>query len=68
MHSDLNPKNLLVDPDTLVVTGVLDWEFAHSGHPFTDLGNLLRFDRDPAYADAVLGGGASAGAAPVRTP
>jgi len=54
VHSDLNPKNLLVDPLTLTVTGVLDWEFAHSGHPFTDLGNLLRFDRAPAYADAVL--------------
>ena len=31
MHSDLNPKNLLVDPGTLEVTGVLDWEFAHAG-------------------------------------
>ena len=54
VHSDLNPKNLLVDRDNLTVTGVLDWEFAHSGHPFTDLGNLLRFDRRPPYADAVL--------------
>jgi aminoglycoside phosphotransferase (APT) family kinase protein len=54
VHSDLNPKNVLVDPGNLTVTGVLDWEFAHSGHPFTDLGNLLRFDRRPAYADAVL--------------
>jgi hypothetical protein len=27
---------------------------AHAGHPFTDLGNVLRFDRGPAYADAVL--------------
>ncbi|MCW2792078.1 MAG: aminoglycoside phosphotransferase family protein [Nocardioides sp.] len=54
VHSDLNPKNLLVDPESLEVTGVLDWEFAHAGHPFTDLGNLLRFERDPAYADAVL--------------
>jgi Ser/Thr protein kinase RdoA (MazF antagonist) len=54
VHSDLNPKNLLLDPDTLVVTGVLDWEFAHAGHPFTDLGNLLRFDRHPSYVDAVL--------------
>jgi aminoglycoside phosphotransferase (APT) family kinase protein len=54
VHSDLNPKNLLVDPETLELTGVLDWEFAHSGHPYTDLGNLLRFDRRPAYADAVL--------------
>ncbi|MET0190261.1 MAG: aminoglycoside phosphotransferase family protein, partial [Pseudonocardia sediminis] len=34
VHSDLNPKNLLVDPDTLEVTGVLDWEFAHAGHPW----------------------------------
>ena len=55
VHSDLNPKNLLLDPDTLEVTGVLDWEFAHAGHPFTDLGNLLRFDRDPGVVDAVLG-------------
>ena len=54
VHSDLNPKNLLLDPDTLTVTGVLDWEFAHAGHPFTDLGNLLRFDREPAYVEAVL--------------
>ena len=54
-HSDLNPKNLLVDPGSLEVTGVVDWEFAHAGHPFTDLGNLLRFDREPAYVDGVLG-------------
>src|SRR6478735_1700750 len=54
VHSDLNPKNLLLDPDTLEVTGLLDWEFAHAGHPFTDLGNVLRFDREPAYVDAVL--------------
>jgi Ser/Thr protein kinase RdoA (MazF antagonist) len=54
VHSDLNPKNLLVDPGTLTVTGVLDWEFAHSGHPCTDLGNLLRFDRAPAYVEGVL--------------
>jgi aminoglycoside phosphotransferase (APT) family kinase protein len=54
VHSDLNPKNLLIDAGTLTVTGVLDWEFAHSGHPFTDLGNLLRFDRRPSYVDGVL--------------
>jgi aminoglycoside phosphotransferase (APT) family kinase protein len=68
VHSDVNPKNLLVDPGTLVVTGLLDWEFAHAGHPFTDLGNVLRFDRRPAYTDAVLAvwcdrrGGTPAGA------
>ncbi len=54
VHSDLNPKNLLVDPATLEVTGLLDWEFAHAGSPYADLGNLLRFDREPAFADAVL--------------
>lgn len=54
VHSDFNPKNVLVDPSTGEVTGLLDWEFAHAGSPFTDLGNLLRFDRSPAFADAVL--------------
>jgi len=54
VHGDLNPKNLLVDPDTLEVTGLLDWEFAHAGHPFTDLGNLLRFEREAAFTAAVL--------------
>jgi Ser/Thr protein kinase RdoA (MazF antagonist) len=54
VHSDANPKNVLVDPGTLEVTALLDWELAHSGHPHTDLGNLLRFDRRSTYADAVL--------------
>ena len=54
VHSDLNPKNLLVDPATLAVTGLVDWEFAHAGWPVTDLGNLLRFDRRPAFVGAVL--------------
>ena len=54
MHSDFNAKNVLVDPATLDVTGLLDWEFAHAGSPYSDLGNLLRFDREPAFADAVL--------------
>jgi len=55
VHSDFNPKNLLVDPDTGEVTGLVDWEFAHAGMPVTDLGNLLRFERDPDFADTVLG-------------
>ena len=54
VHSDFNPKNLLVDPDSLAVTGLLDWEYAHAGHPFTDLGNLLRFERDDVFTEAVL--------------
>lgn len=55
VHSDLNPKNVLVDPESLEVRAVVDWEFAHAGHPFTDLGNLVRFDRDPTYVDGVVG-------------
>lgn len=54
VHGDFNPKNLLVDPDGGAVTGLVDWEFAHAGMPVTDLGNLLRFERHPAFADAVL--------------
>lgn len=54
VHSDLNPKNVLVDPGTQEVVGVLDWEYAHSGHPWTDIGNVVRFERQPAYVDAAL--------------
>ncbi|MGZ6081032.1 MAG: phosphotransferase family protein [Myxococcaceae bacterium] len=54
VHGDVNPKNLLVEPDSLEVTGLLDWEFAHAGSPCTDLGNLLRFERDPVLTGAVL--------------
>ncbi len=54
VHSDLNPKNLLVDPDSLRLTGLVDWEFAHAGHPVTDLGNLLRFERGEVFTRAVL--------------
>lgn len=56
VHSDFNPKNLLVDPATGALTGLLDWEFAHAGTPGADLGNLLRFDRCPGFVDGVLSG------------
>ncbi|MEV5964332.1 phosphotransferase [Kribbella sp. NPDC051952] len=54
VHSDFNPKNLLVDPETARITGLIDWEFAHAGSPYTDLGNLFRFCTDPVLAGAVL--------------
>ncbi len=54
VHSDFNPKNMVFDPDTLELRALLDWEFAHAGVPGTDLGNLLRFDRHPAYVEAVV--------------
>ncbi|MGW6198874.1 phosphotransferase family protein [Kribbella sp. NPDC055110] len=54
VHSDFNPKNLLVDPETARITGLIDWEFAHAGSPYADLGNLLRFSEDPVLAGPVL--------------
>lgn len=54
VHGDLNPKNVLVDPAGPDLTGVVDWEFAHAGHPWTDVGNLVRLDRRPAYVEGVL--------------
>ena len=41
VHGDYNPKNILLAGERPIV---LDWEFAHSGHFLTDLGNLFRFD------------------------
>lgn len=54
VHADLNSKNVLVDPVSLEVTGVVDWEFAHAGSPYSDLGNLLRLDHTPAFEESVL--------------
>ena len=54
VHSDFNPKNLLVDPATAQLTGLIDWEFAHAGSVSADLGNLLRFCTDRVLAAAVL--------------
>lgn len=53
-HSDVNPKNLLVDPATGEITGLIDWEYAHAGSPYTDVGNLLRFETDEAFCRAVV--------------
>jgi aminoglycoside phosphotransferase (APT) family kinase protein len=53
-HSDFNPKNIRVDADTLEIVGVLDWEFAHAGSRYTDLGNFTRFERDERLVTALL--------------
>lgn len=44
VHGDFGGSNILVrpTPDGFAVAAVLDWEFALSGSPFFDLGNLLR--------------------------
>jgi aminoglycoside phosphotransferase (APT) family kinase protein len=56
VHGDLDPGNILLDPRTLEVSAVVDLERAHAGHPFADLGSLLRLHRVPAYAGGVLTG------------
>ncbi len=56
VHGDYRIGNLMIGPDG--VTGVLDWELAHSGDPVEDLGWLCvpawRFSR-PDRAAAGLG-------------
>jgi len=37
VHGDYGPQNVLLDPATLQVSAVLDWEWAHAGHPVDDL-------------------------------
>jgi fructokinase len=69
VHSDFNPKNLLVrrEPGQWSVTAVLDWEFAFSGSPLHDIGNMLRAGRaiPPAFAAGFIDGfGAGGGDLP----
>jgi hypothetical protein len=40
VHGDFNPGNILIHDGK--VSGILDWEYAHSGTPYMDIGNLLR--------------------------
>lgn len=37
VHGDFGPQNLLLDHDTAEPTALVDWEFAHVGHPVEDL-------------------------------
>lgn len=60
VHGDFNPTNILVRNG--VVTGILDWEFAHAGGPYMDIGNLLRHTA-PAYQDQIAAGLAAGGRA-----
>ena len=59
-HCDFNPKNILVErvSGTWVVRAVLDWEFAMSGSPLMDVGNMRRFRADypAAFNEAFAAG------------
>jgi aminoglycoside phosphotransferase (APT) family kinase protein len=43
VHGDYRLDNLMIDPATLRVAAVLDWEMATIGDPLTDLGLLLAY-------------------------
>ncbi len=57
-HGDYNPTNILVRGGA--VSGILDWEFAHSGDRFMDVGNLLRHT-PPPYQEQISQGLAAGG-------
>jgi len=65
VHSDYNGKNLLAvrRHGRWSVSAVLDWEFAFSGSPLTDIGNMLRFrdEHPPGFDDGFIGGYRDAG-------
>ncbi|WP_052702874.1 phosphotransferase family protein [Paenibacillus beijingensis] len=42
IHGDFRPTNLLVHEGK--ASSVLDWEFAHAGHPIADIGQWFRYD------------------------
>lgn len=45
VHGDFKPSNILVKniEGTLILSGILDWEFAYSGSVYGDIATLFRF-------------------------
>jgi aminoglycoside phosphotransferase (APT) family kinase protein len=43
IHNDFRFDNVVFDPETLNVIGVLDWEMATLGDPLMDVGNTLAY-------------------------
>ncbi|MEZ5193800.1 MAG: phosphotransferase [Nocardioides sp.] len=54
VHGDLSARNVLCDPESGEVTGLVDWEFAHAGHPVEDLGKLVRKGPGLPFVDATI--------------
>jgi fructokinase len=65
VHSDFNGKNLLVldRGGRWSISAVLDWEFAFSGSPLVDVGNMLRFRASypPSFVSGFIAGFREAG-------
>lgn len=53
VHGDFNPGNILVHNGE--ISGVLDWEYAHSGSRYMDIANLLRSMGQAAAPDIERG-------------
>ena len=53
VHGDFNPTNILVDRGE--ISAVVDWEYAHVGTPYMDIGNLLR-NTEPRFHEAIRQG------------
>ncbi len=53
-HGDLSPRNILCDPEQGIITGIIDWEFAHAGHPLEDAGKLIRRIADQPFSHSAL--------------
>jgi hypothetical protein len=53
VHSDYNGLNILVseDKDHCEVTGIIDWEFAFAGSVYVDIGNMIRYENIPCFAE-----------------
>jgi aminoglycoside phosphotransferase (APT) family kinase protein len=68
VHSDFNPKNIRLDPDTLEIAAIVDWEFAHAGSIHTDFGNFTRFERDERIVDPMVEGFVDAAPGHIRDP
>jgi aminoglycoside phosphotransferase (APT) family kinase protein len=59
VHADYNPKNMLAEQGEdgrWRLTAILDWEFAFSSSPLFDVGNVMRHERTPGFADGFLTG------------
>lgn len=54
VHNDFKLDNMLIDPDTLAVNGVVDWDMCTIGDPIYELTILLAYwgspDDNPLYA------------------
>ncbi len=54
-HNDLGGEHVLIDPEAMTITGIIDWSDAAVADPAAELGRLLR-DLGATHLDAVVGG------------